>query len=196
MKAFIRPLLVANTALLLINWGNQDNSMQGTPKPAINFYGTVQDNTKTEPFAAQNITIAGQYRQIPVHPLPQTDVKNPHYDPNINTVRLDFSEISKITVPNPHSKYTFKNREYIAIRVESNDNQMTTNDYIIELNKKVYCDQTNAAGPIERELSFEAIETITFNGHRTQELDTRNEISGSSQKRSPLSWFNKIGKKA
>lgn len=195
MKAFVRPLLVANTVLLLINWSGQDTSMQGTPKPAINFYGNIQDNTKTEPFPAQNITIAGQYRQIPVHPLPQSDVKNPSYDPNINTVRLDFSEIRRISVPNPHTKYTFKNREYIMIEVESNDDQMTKNIYILELTKKLYCDQINPAGPIERELSFEAVETITFEGHRTQELD-KNNNSNMQQKSRPLSWFNKVGRKA
>lgn len=193
MKAFVRPLLVVNSVVLLINWSGQDSSMQGTPKPAINFYGTVQDNTKTEPFPAQNITIGGQYRQIPVHPLPQTDVKNPSYDPNINTVRLDFAEISKISVPNPHTKYTFKNREYIMIEVESNDTQATKNVYILELTKKLYCDQVNPAGPIERELSFEAVEMISFEGHRTQDIETKNS---SFQKSKPLSWFNRVGRKA
>lgn len=167
MKSCIRPLALVSTTLLLINWGSSDSNVDSRAKPTINFYGTIQDNTATT-FPAKNITIAGQYRQIAVHPLPQVDIKNTDYDPNINTALLDFSEIASIRVPNPHTTYVFKGRNYIMIEVISNDEAMTKNNYIIELTKKVYCDQTNGAGPLERELTFTAVETITFEGHGDQ----------------------------
>lgn len=167
MKSCIRPLALVSTSLLLINWGSGDTNVDGRAKPTINFYGTIQDNTAAI-FTAENITIGGQFRQISVHPLPQLDIKNADYDPTINTALLDFAEIATIQVPNPHTTYTFKGRNYIMIQVVSNDQAETTNNYIIELTKKVFCDQMNGAGPLERELKFIAVEKISFEGYKDQ----------------------------
>ncbi len=168
MKAILRPFALVLTSILLINWGSQDSTSSSNLKPAINFYGTIKDNTGAT-FNAENITIAGQYRQISVHPLPQLDQKNSNYDPNVNTARLDFSEIASIVVPNPHLTYTFKNRDYIMIEVISKDDKKERNSYIIEMNKKLFCDQLNGAGPLEREINFVAVESISFDGYKTQE---------------------------
>lgn len=139
----------------------------GGVKPIVNFKGTITDNTDKK-FGVEHISISGLYKQIPVYAVP-LNLKNSDYNPTINTVRLDLAEINKITVPNPETLLTFKNRTYIIIDVYSNNAPNTKNNYLIENSKKVLCDEVNQAGPIERELQFSAIKEITINGYEKPE---------------------------
>jgi hypothetical protein len=179
MNRYIRPLSVVSASFLLINWGASDTSVENRAKPAINFYGTIKDNTASD-FKAENITLGGQFRQIAVYPLPTPTTKSATYDPTINTVFLDFAEIARIEVPNPYTTHTFNNREYITIRVTSRDAEKTVHNYTIELTKKIFCEQINGAGALERELKLTAVETIIFEGHKDQPAVTT-AVDGSKK---------------
>lgn len=155
------------TILICCNWGSKDES--GTQltgdgkKPEINFFGTILDNTGSL-VKAENITIARMFRQIPVYMKPK-DVTITSYNPAENIARLDLAEISKISIENPETIYNFLNRPYIEITVLS-DNMATENTYIIETSKKVFFDEKNESGPIEREIALTALHEITILGYK------------------------------
>lgn len=152
------------TFLLCANFGAQDESVAGREKPRINFYGTLTDTTG-ESYNVENISISGMCKQIPVYQKPASkDV-----DPTINITRIDFSELHSISVPNPNAILNYNNRQYIEILITSKDHSKTSKTYIIERSKRLICDQINTAGPIEKDLSFQAVDTVVFEGYRTPE---------------------------
>lgn len=153
---------------------DQDNaSVSGkSVKPAVDFMGSITDNSgKT--FKAQNITISGLYKQIPVFEKPK-DMHDTSYKPSINIIRLDLSEISRIHVPHPESTFIFDSRNYIEIDVFSHDPKKTKNSYLIENSKKILCEEINGAGPIERELQFSALVDLTITTYMQQKKDDKN----------------------
>ena len=52
-------------------------------------------------------------------------MKDESYNPAINIIRLDLSEIGRITVSRPNDSYTFDNRKYLEIEVFSRDTAQT-----------------------------------------------------------------------
>ncbi len=169
MKRTVKQAIVLNTLgiLLLCHWGtsneSNDSLVGGGKKPDVNFYGAVVDNTGTT-VQAQNITISGMYKQIPVYLKPQNSTKK-DYNPSDNSAFLDLAEISRIASENSEHIYMFLNRPYIEITVISK-NTVTTNHYLIETNKKIRFDEVNQSGPIEREIAFTALHEITLNGYQ------------------------------
>ncbi len=139
----------------------------GGVKPIVNFKGQITDNTE-KTFQVENISISGLYKQIPVYAVP-SNLKDSEYNPTVNTIRLDLAEIKKITVLNPETLLTFKNRTYIVIDVYSNNAPDTKNSYLMENSKKVLCAEVNPAGPIERELQFSAIREIVIDSYEKPE---------------------------
>jgi hypothetical protein len=184
MKRSIKQNLALNTLgiLLLCNWGNNDEKTDalvgGGKKPEVNFYGTVIDNTGTT-VNANDITISGMYRQIPVYLEPK-DLTQKDYNPADNIARLDLAEISKISIENPEKLYTFLNRTYIEIHVLSNDNK-TTNKYIIETSKKVLFDEVNESGPIEREVALTALQEVNVKGYNKDIKPAVNEVKSNAK---------------
>ncbi len=162
MSRIVRPFLTVVTFLLCANFGSQEESMTGREKPKINFYGTLTD-TAGKSYKVQNINISGLYKQIPVYQKPE----NKETDPNINITRIDFAEVYSIHVPHPNVLLVYNNRQYIEIVITSKDIKKTKDTYIIERSKRVICDQVNTAGPIEKDLSFQAVDTLVFEGHKT-----------------------------
>lgn len=157
-----RALLATVSFLVCAHFGSQDSSITGREKPAINFYGTLID-TSGNTFKVENITISGLYKQVPMYQKPLST----KIDPNINITRLDLNEIAKIEVPSQDTILTFNNRDYIEVIVTSSDPAKTTQSYITEKSKRVICDQINKAGSIEKDLSFQAIDSLTIEGHKT-----------------------------
>lgn len=153
--------LVVITFLLCANFGTDDTSVAGREKPRINFYGKLTD-TSSKTYNVENITISGMYKQIPFYQKPAQKETDPH----INITRLDFSEIHSIRVPQPNMILVFNNHQYIEVEITSKDPQKTKDTYIIEKSKRVICDQVNNAGPIEKELSFQAVDILIFEGHK------------------------------
>ena len=196
MKQYARLSLAAIAFVLLPHFSSQDNTVNGGAKPAVNFYGNVTDLRET--FKAQNITLDRLYKAIPVYqqpPLTTTKAipassknlenttltsedhqkNNPthtrSYDPSDNITRLDLSEISKITISPSQTPQKFGNREYIVIEVISKDSEKSKNAYMIEADKRLFFDQINSAGPIEKEIKLRSIIEITVDGYKQQEVD-------------------------
>jgi hypothetical protein len=166
MKSYARLSLATFAFLLLPHFSSQDSKSGG--KPNVNFYGTVTDLRET--FKAQNITIDRLYKAIPAYQQPPLDATIA-YDPADNITRLDLSEISKIMISPNQKKQKFGNREYIVMEVLSNGKDNTKNSYIIEADKRVFFDQVNSAGPIEKEIKLSSIVEISIEGYKQQEPD-------------------------
>ena len=169
MKITTQQTLALNALgiLLLCHWGtnneSNDSLVGGGKKPDVNFYGSIIDNTGTT-VQAQNITISGMYKQIPVYLKPQ-NLTQKDYNPADNIAFLDLAEIGTIASQNSEHIYTFLNRPYIEITIVSKDG-ITTNMYLIETNKKIHFDEVNQSGPIEREIAFTALHEINLTGYQ------------------------------
>jgi hypothetical protein len=187
-------LLISSIALiLLVNLSSQPTSSNGdAQKNKMNFYGTVTLNnisTSTqgpEQLKVENISIGRMYQKIPVYFKP----KNPESKPDIHTAYLDLVEIGFIepVQANEHTVIDkFAGREYIEIKVTSNDTAHTEQNYIIERNRKVYCDQMNDAGPIKNEFQFEGIAKLEIHGYKLRDADkevqcvSSNALTGSQE---------------
>lgn len=164
MKHTISFLICGVAALFLVGFSSQDSTVNGGVKPAVNFYGEVTD-TSDFSFNAENITFDGLYKQIPVYQIPPKDAPA-NYDPAVNITRLDLSEILTMTVDHAQSVKRYGNRDYLFMHVISKDNEKTKNTYLIEADKKLRCDQKNNAGPIEKEIKFKALLSVTFGGYK------------------------------
>lgn len=161
MRIFSQSTGIIAASLLLVHFGNNDESITGREKPKINFYGKLTD-TSGKTYSVENITISGMYKQVPLYQKP-TDK---HKDPTVNITRIDFAEIYSIRVPFPETILTYNNRQYIELEITSADLKHTKDTYIIEKTKRLICDQINTAGPIEKDLAFEAVDILIFEGHK------------------------------
>jgi hypothetical protein len=192
MKSYARLSLAALAFVLLSQFSAQDSTVSGGAKPAVNFYGTVTDLRET--FKAQNITLDRLYKAIPAYqqpPLSTAHIRDTDesmksladdiqkekssydrsYDPADNITRLDLSEISKITISPNQKTQKFGNREYIVIEVISKDSEKSKNAYMIEADKRLFFDQINSAGPIEKEIKLRSLVEINIDGYKQQEVD-------------------------
>ena len=109
MKNYQRHMIAISAFLLCAQLSMDQNEQSvsgGGKEPAVNFTGTIHDNTGKS-FKASHITISGLYKQIPVYSKPQ-DMQNADYDPTTNMTRLDLAEIAKIESPKPDNTHTFK----------------------------------------------------------------------------------------
>ena len=202
MKSAQKQLLALNTLgiILLCHWGNNNESNTSVTgdgkKPDINFYGTVVDNTGTS-VKANDITIGGMYRQIPVYVKPK-NLNQKDYNPADNIARLDLAEISQISIGDPEKIYTFVNRTYIEIHVLSNDKK-TTNTYIIETTKKLFFNEANESGPIEREVALNALQEVNIRGYKEPEKEElfekkaskNNDLSSNTHNDSDVTYLDK-----
>ncbi len=160
--------------LLLAGWGTKDDNetlIAGAgKKPSVNFYGTVIDNTHAG-VQAQYINLGGLYRQVPVYLIPK-DLHKKDYNPADNIARIDLAEISQIKISDSEKLYTFSGRTYIEIEIVSNDKK-TTNTYMVESSKKIYFDELNESGPIERELMLTAVQEVNIEGYTSPQPDSK-----------------------
>lgn len=156
----VLPVIV----LVCLNMSSPDISVAGGDKPAINFKGTVQD-TDGNTYEAENITISGVFKQIPMYKKPNKVTTKP----TANITRMDLSEVSMIMVPDKKEE-SFDGRNYIELEITYKDQKRTKERFIIEAHKRIWCDQVNQAGPIEKDLAFTAIESVTIDGYKMAEL--------------------------
>jgi len=151
-------------AIICLNMSSPDISVAGGGKPTINFRGKIQD-TDGNVYTVENITISGLFKQIPMYKKPNKITTKP----TANITRMDLSEISLITVPNKKEE-SFDGRLYVELEVTYKDHKRTTERFIIEAHKRIWCDQVNEAGPIEKDLAFEAIESLAIEDYKMAEL--------------------------
>jgi hypothetical protein len=156
--------IIIATFLLCNQFTSQKTSATGKEKPSVNVYGLLTDTTNHS-IRVENITIAGRFNDIAVFQKPPP---NSTINPDVNTTRLDLCTISEIRVDAP-TVLEFNKRDYIEITIISNDRRKTQNRYIIPKLQKIFCDEINEAGPIEKELSFVAIKRLQIQGCKKQE---------------------------
>lgn len=178
MNRVTRVGLASCSFILLANFSSQDSTSGGT-KPNVNVYGSVTD-TSEKSFEAENITLERMYKQIPVYQLVPKNATE-KYDPTANITRLDLSEIHQITFdPNQHPQ-KYNNREYVVMTVFSKDAQKTKNDYLVEADKKLICDEVNSAGPIEKEIKFKAVKEIIIDGIKANDELKKSPLEKTSK---------------
>jgi hypothetical protein len=152
--------------LLLANFSSE-SSIDGKQKHKINFCGTFTDS-QGNTITVDNISISGSYKHIPVYQKPTS----PDVKPDINTTFIDLNEVAGIKLPSATPMISkFKNREYIDIVIIYDDKQQTSKNYIIELSRKILCDETNDAGPIEKEISFQALGELKITGYSHRDAE-------------------------
>lgn len=181
----MKKTFLAVSALLLCAQFSMDQNEQsvsgGGKEPAVNFTGTIIDNTG-KPFNACHITISGLYKQIPMYSKPNNMSDN-DYNPTTNTVRVDLAEVSCINVPQPDRIFMFKDRKYALLDVYMKNNPNKKYEYLVESSKRVFCKQVNGPDPIERELAFSAIHNITITGYAKK--PTKQESAHKQYKQVP-----------
>lgn len=162
--------------LILVNWSSQDSTVSGNRKHRINFYGKLE-TYEGNIYNVENISIGMKYKQICFFEAPK---KLPHdfiltKDPRKGFIsKIDLAEISKLSVPRPYLKFTFKKgtikREYIEVIITFKDKEKTERTYLIDPRIKIECDEKTNAGPIEMEsLSFTALKKLTVEGYSYRE---------------------------
>ncbi len=191
MNRTIRITIASCSFLLLANFSGQDSTTSGGVKPAVNFYGTVTD-TSDKTFKAANITLERMYKQIPAYQLTPKNATE-SYDPTINMTRLDLSEINKIAFPENQKPQKYSNREYLIVKVYSRDTKQTENEYLLEADKKLICDEINDAGPIEKEIKFRAVREIVIDGYK--QSDTLDSDDQKKAKRKRLEDDSEVSSK-
>lgn len=158
-------------SLLCLNLSSPDLTVAGGEKPTINFSGKLQD-TNGDSYVVENITISGMYKQIPMYKKPNKVTTKP----TANITRIDLSEISLITVPEK-TVHTFDGRDYIELEITYKDPKKTKERFIIEMHKRIWCDQVNQAGPLEKDLAFDAVESVLLEGYKMAEFAKTKENS-------------------
>lgn len=182
----IGPRLLIGTIafILLANLTSQPGSTSSDAhKNKVNFYGILTlSNTSTTPNAEQqintqikvdNISIGRMYDHIPVYAKP----KNPDDKPDIVTSYLNLSEIVSVEPVRINDRPVldkFAGREYIELIVRLAGTATGSNaeqHYVVERNRKVYCDQINDGNPIKNELQFEGILKLEILGYKQRDAE-------------------------
>ncbi|MGB8468468.1 MAG: hypothetical protein WCE21_05740 [Candidatus Babeliales bacterium] len=166
MKHMYR-IVAAISSLCLLSFSDGNRAKT---KPTINVYGTIVDAAGNT-YAAENITIAGSYRQIVMYIKPEKTSQLPEHE-----VKIDLPDIHSITVMSkPDGKpVNYQQRTYVAVSISSPGDTHTHNTYIIEKAKRLRFDIQHASGQSSHETPLTEITSITIAGHRrNNEPDTK-----------------------
>ena len=190
----MRLLIGAFALVLLANLTSQPGSTNSDAhKNKMNFYGMLTlSNVSTTPTAQQqtntqikvdNISIGRMYEHIPVYGKP----KNPEDKPDIVTSYLNLGEIASIEPVRVNDRPVidkFAGRDYIEIIIRLNSTAQgepnPEQHYIVERNRKVYCDQLSDGNPIKNELQFEGIAKLEILGYKQRDADKEVQCVSSS----------------
>lgn len=176
-QIFLSCVIIASC----VNWSEQNSTVEGRRKQAINFSGTLVTQ-QGDTLSVENISIGHLYKQIPVYEMPMKRNEQYTLDKNPKNgiiTRIDLAEIEKILIPHPDIIWKFESKErsrkieYIQIIVISNDPEKTQHNYLIDLERKVICDEVNPAGPIEKDIPLPAIKQLVISGFKARETDQR-----------------------
>ncbi len=109
-------------------------------------------------------------------------------DPSEGIVaKVDLAEVDEIIVPEPERIWSYQKRrgshkaKYVEIVVVSNDDAKTRNSYLIDIRRKVTCNQFNEAGPIQLEAPFTAIKSLVIKGCKYRDADKKCGKKGEDQ---------------
>ena len=175
MRKILQLALCILSLFMLANYSSEDSELGPKKKQRVNFYGKLIDSQGQE-IKVDNISISGIYKQIQFYIKPES----PDVNPDVNITKIDLSETKKILRKSP-DLVKFKNRDYVEITIISNDAQETKNNYIIESSKKIWCDQMNPAGSIEKEVKFQGIKELIIDGYKSRETEENKKLESSKK---------------
>lgn len=187
-KVGISSLMGLLAIVILANWGSE-SSQVSRPRPAVNFEGTLK-TAQGENLKIQNITFHGKFRQIPMYDAPvgkkaakrEQDAKlnektglkevilKKHPKDNFVVTKIDLDEVLELHVtPDPIWVYQEPEKArrvvFVKIDIVSNDEKKTKKSYLVEETTKLFCDEINEAGLLEKEVPLTAIEQLIISGH-------------------------------
>lgn len=185
LKKIVSILLLVS---IVGGWSEQDSSsVAGSKKNDVNFYGSL-DTHQGKKLNIDNISIDRLYKQVPLYAMPaKKDYNKSTYkltkDPRTAFVvtKIDLAEVAEISVPNPEVVYVFQKEkgyredEYIQITVVSNNEARTQTSYLISKRKKIYVDEINKSGPVEKEVPLEAIKLLKIDGYKRRDSEQKKE---------------------
>lgn len=201
MKKVIQGTLSLLIVALLANWGSEQTTVDGRKKNKINIRGTLETHGLDEQgnpklYKVNNIAIGKLYERIPVYAKPSPSDFDPvtrmlNVDPASKFLKAYIDlvtdegrwETAEIRVDQPDVTWKYKKKEYsseveyVGITFVSNDEEKTEESYIIDLSKKITCDEINAAGPKEMEVPIQTLKRLTIEGytHRDSERNETNQ---------------------
>lgn len=195
------PFVLIASCVLFINWSAQE-TIAGGNKPSINFYGILKTH-QGKTYNVENITIDHILKQIPLYEMPSLEAlaaATPHDDEKngatndshpgtrlaTNPVsgiitKIDLSETSEMRVPQPEKIYYFQRKkgyrtlEFVEIEIISADKERTKHTYLIDADRKVYCDEANPAGPIGKEVPVQSIQSLEIEGYHFRDTIKRED---------------------
>jgi len=194
MKKIIIPAIFISSIFLLANWSKETSDVCGNRQHRINFYGTIVTiANQNEKQKIDNISIENLYKQIPTYltPTTHTDKINPtkhtiKTNPKsiLQQVRVDLSEINTIEtkrvqgIPVIWKWITDRGkkikREYIEVIAIYNDK--TQQNYLVELNKRIFFNVTSPAGPRESKITFKGLKSLTISGYEDRDLEKKDQF--------------------
>ncbi len=222
MKSIVFKSILSCSVLLLCCWnGTLIDSKNKSKLPDVNFYGTIEDQTKT--FNFQYLLIDKRYCDIPVYPYSSlkklkkqidenskdtTNAKET-IDPTQNKALLKLDEIKTIELLHPShpvaSIIEINKKEYIEIIVTAITGTKT--NYLIESTRKITCKEIDknsidSKDPvlIDRELHMIHIKKLTIDGYKSVPeseekkitKDTKEVLKESAEKKEVTSNTEKI----
>jgi hypothetical protein len=205
VSLFLYTCLCIICATIVGNWGQTETTIEGDKKQQVNFYGSLLTHQAKEAIKVDNISIGGKYKQIPMIEKPaltqdmqQATMDSPgkiarkevklEVDPKTElvTTKIDLSEVSAIQIPNPQTIWSYQKQtgsrkiEFLEVIIVSNSQQKTEAHYLLEARTKIYCDEINDAGPIEKEVPLAAVNILAINGYKFRTLQTNETKTNKS----------------
>lgn len=211
MKRILWGSCSLSLIVLLANWSSDQTTVEGRKKNKINIRGILQvhgvdEKGKPKEYTVDNIAFGKLYEKIPVYAKPSPA----DFDPQTHMLNVDPTkkflktfidlvtdegqwETIEVRVDHPETTWKYKKKEYaseveyVGITFVSNDENHTEQSYIIDLNRKLTCDEINDAGPKEMEVPIQTIKKLTITGftHRDAEKSTdkttKEEIDGAKK---------------
>jgi len=184
MKKILLLAALAGASIgLLVNWTTQETTIAGDKKHRVNFFGILETQEGNR-YEVENISIGLRYKQIPLYEAPKEIPKNLMLtkDPRKGLIaKIDLAEVTEFQISNFDKKLIYQKKgssknEYIKIVVIFKDEEKTKRQYLIDLRRKLECDEINKAGPIELEsLSFSALKRLIIKGYRYREPEQDTE---------------------
>ncbi len=163
----LRILLSVVIVFLCAGFG-QSSKDDAPQKHHLNYQGEITD-LKGKTYKVDNISISGKLRSIKMYEKPV----DASHDPAENITAFDLEQIYSIE-PATKSKCdnsNYKNRSYSEIIVTLNSPNKTQHHYLIESSQKIKCDEVTTAGPLEKELTFNAIKKLTITGRTERQFN-------------------------
>jgi len=185
MNKIMQVCIYLSIVVMLANWSGEESSIDGRKKHAVNFYGVLTTHNG-DVRQVENIAIANLIKQITFYEKPSASApqesgdsseENKYalsIDPREGIVtKLDLSQINSISVPHPdiiwsHQKKKGQRKvEYIEVVVTSGDTQKTEHHYLMDLGRKITCDQVNTTAEVT--VPFTSLKTLTIEGYKNRD---------------------------